>query len=68
MLNIKKGGSLMIGDDVKITVFESRGSGAREGYRVGIEAPKNVAVLRREVYERYNNITPDCELLTVADL
>ena len=57
----------MIGDDVKITLFDSR-SGKNGSCRVGIEAPKDVAVLRREVYDRYNGITPESDLVTVADL
>ena len=66
MLNVRKGDYIMIGDNIKVTLF-----GVREGggvSRVGIEAPKDIPVLRQEVYERYNGITPERDLLTVADL
>ena len=66
MLNVRKGDYIMIGDDIKITLF-----GVKEGgrvSRVGIEAPKEIPVLRQEVYERYNEIKPERDLFTVADL
>ena len=40
--------SLMIGDDVKITILEVRGNQVR----IGINAPKEVSVHREEIYER----------------
>lgn len=39
--------SIVIGDDVVITVVDVRG----DRVRLGIEAPSNVTVHRREVYE-----------------
>lgn len=39
---------IMIGDDVKIKVLGVKGGQVR----IGIEAPKNVAVHRKEIYER----------------
>lgn len=38
---------IMIGDDIVITVLEIRG----DKVRLGVEAPKDVVVHRREVYE-----------------
>ena len=63
MLNVRKGDYIMIGDNIKVYLFESGMVS-----RVGIEAPKSVPVLRQEVYERYNGITPERKLATVADL
>ena len=40
--------SLMIGDEVKITVLGVKGNQVR----IGIEAPKDVAVHREEIYRR----------------
>lgn len=40
--------SLMIGDDIEITVLEVRG----KQVRLGIEAPKGTSVHRAEVYVR----------------
>jgi carbon storage regulator len=39
--------SIMIGDNVIITIIEIRG----DKVRVGIEAPKEVSVHRREIYD-----------------
>lgn len=44
----KKGESLMIGDDIEITI-----SKIEEGsVKIGIEAPKNISILRKELYEQ----------------
>ena len=40
--------SIMVNDDVKITVLGIKGNQVR----LGIEAPKDVAVHREEIYER----------------
>lgn len=39
--------SIMIGDNIKITIVDIRG----DKVRLGIEAPKHVAVHRQEVYD-----------------
>ena len=46
VLTRRAGESVMIGDDVVITVLEARG----DVIRLGIEAPKDVRVHREEVY------------------
>jgi carbon storage regulator len=45
--------SLKIGDDVTITILALKGNQVR----VGIQAPKSIAVHRNEVYERIRNET-----------
>jgi carbon storage regulator len=48
ILTRKSGESLMIGDEVTVTVLGVKGNQVR----VGINAPKAVAVHREEIYER----------------
>ena len=48
VLSRKKSESIIIRDDIVITVVEVRG----DKVRLGIEAPKEVPVHRREVYEK----------------
>jgi carbon storage regulator len=48
ILTRRVGETVMIGDDVTITVLGVKGNQVR----VGINAPKHVAVLREEIYER----------------
>ncbi|MET1005091.1 MAG: carbon storage regulator CsrA [Propionibacteriaceae bacterium] len=46
VLTRKAGESVMIGDDVVVTVLEARG----DVVRIGIKAPRSVQVHREEVY------------------
>jgi carbon storage regulator len=48
ILTRRQSESLRIGDDVTITILGLKGNQVR----VGINAPKNVAVHREEIYER----------------
>jgi len=48
ILTRRVGETVMIGDDVTITVLGVKGNQVR----VGISAPKHVAVHREEIYER----------------
>jgi carbon storage regulator len=43
----KQGESVVLGDDIILTVIEVRG----DKVRLGIEHPKEVTVHRREIYE-----------------
>ncbi|MCO6456125.1 MAG: carbon storage regulator CsrA [Pirellulaceae bacterium] len=47
VLSRKLGEQIMLGDEVVITIVEIRG----DKVRLGIDAPANVPVHRREVYE-----------------
>lgn len=47
VLSRKKDESIMIGDDVQITIVDVRG----DNVRVGIEAPRTISVHRKEVYD-----------------
>jgi carbon storage regulator len=48
ILTRRVGETLMIGDDVTITVLGVKGNQVR----IGINAPKDVAVHREEIYQR----------------
>jgi len=45
--------TLMIGDDVAITILEIRGNQVR----IGVKAPRDVPVHREEVYKKIHNPT-----------
>ncbi len=47
VLSRRKDESIMIGDDVEVTIVDIRG----DKVRLGITAPKAIPVHRREVYE-----------------
>jgi carbon storage regulator len=47
VLSRQKDESIVIGDDVEITIVDVRG----DKVRLGITAPKNISVHRREVYD-----------------
>ena len=48
ILTRRVGETLMIGDDVTVTVLGVRGNQVR----IGVNAPKNVTVHREEIYQR----------------
>ena len=48
VLTRKVNQSIIVGDDVEVVVLEVRG----EQVRLGIRAPKTVAVHRKEIYEQ----------------
>ena len=50
VISRKKGESLLIGDDIEITVEKIDHSNVK----ISIKAPKEKVILRKEVYERVN--------------
>ena len=46
VLTRKKDQALVIGDDIEITVLDIQG----DQIRLGVEAPKNVKIFRKELY------------------
>lgn len=57
ILTRRVGETLMIGDEVSVTVLGVKGNQVR----VGINAPKDVAVHREEIYDRIQKETDDDE-------
>ena len=57
ILTRRVGETLMIGDDIEITVLGVKGNQVR----LGVNAPKDVAVHREEIYQRIQteDETPD---------
>ena len=57
--------SILIGPDIEIKIVGIKGSGDQALVRIGISAPKQVSVLRKEVFEevasenRQAAVTPD---------
>ena len=59
ILTRRVGETLMIGDDITVTVLGVKGNQVR----VGVNAPKDVAVHREEIYKRIQT-DPDADLDT----
>lgn len=45
-LSRKKGESIIIGQDIEITILETKG----DQVKIGISAPKDVGIYRKEIY------------------
>jgi carbon storage regulator len=65
VLSRKKNESIVINNDITIVVVEIRG----DKVRLGVEAPKEVPVHRREVYEaiRRNELSGEGKTASEAD-
>ena len=48
VLSRNKDEAIMVGDDVKITIVDVHG----DKVRLGIEAPRSIAVHRKEIYDK----------------
>lgn len=57
ILTRRIGETLIIGDDVKITVLGVRGNQVR----IGVDAPRNVSVHRKEIYDQVHNRPNDTD-------
>lgn len=56
--------SIIIGDEIEVVVLEVRG----EQVRLGIRAPKNVSVHRKEIYEQIQEENKDASEVNPADV
>lgn len=59
ILTRRVGETLMVGDDVTVTVLGVKGNQVR----IGVNAPKEVAVHREEIYQRIQQEKDDDETL-----
>lgn len=67
VLSRKKDQSIVIGDNIEITIIDIQG----DQVRIGINAPKNVAIHRKEVYleiQEENKKAAGSKTLTTAAL
>ncbi|PKN69078.1 MAG: carbon storage regulator [Deltaproteobacteria bacterium HGW-Deltaproteobacteria-12] len=55
ILSRKSGESITIGEDITITILDSKG----KNIRIGVEAPRNIAVHRKDIDEYTPNAEPD---------
>ena len=64
VLSRKKNESIVINNDITITVVEVRG----DKVRLGIEAPREIAVHRKEVYDAIRRENRSIAALTIGAL
>ncbi len=57
ILTRRVGESLMVGDDITVTVLGVKGNQVR----IGVNAPRDVAVHREEIYQRIQEDEPAAE-------
>ena len=62
-ITVREGEYILIGDNIKIKIV--KGS---EKSVIGIDAPRNIPVLRQAVHERNRGAVQDREIRTVDDL
>jgi len=64
VLTRKVNQSIVIGDDIEVVVLEVRG----EQVRLGVRAPKSIAVHRKEVYEQIRQENLNAASVSTDDL
>jgi carbon storage regulator (csrA) len=60
----KKGESLMIGDDIEIVISKIDDGSVK----IGIKAPKDVSILRRELYEEVEKENKEASKIDISIL
>ena len=64
VLTRKVNQSIVIGDDIEVVVLEVRG----EQVRLGIKAPRNVVVHRKEIYDQIQEENQAASTVNPADV
>jgi len=64
VLSRQRDETIMIGDDIEITVVDIRG----DKVRLGISAPSNIPVHRKEVYEAIKRENREAQQIRIEDL
>lgn len=67
VLSRKRDQSIMIGDDIEIVIVDIKG----EQVKIGIRAPRDVVIHRKEVYEeiqRENRLAANTSIKDIDDL
>lgn len=54
-LSRKEGESIVIGNDIEVTILEIRG----EQIKIGINAPKSVPIYRKEIYQQIQKMNQE---------
>ena len=60
----KKGESLMIGDDIEIVVSRIEDGSVK----IGIKAPKDISILRKEIYEEVEKENKEAAKIDISIL
>ncbi len=63
VLSRQRDETIMIGDDIELTVVDIRG----DKVRIGINAPSRIAVHRKEVYDEIKRANEESAHLAVPD-
>ncbi len=64
VLTRKVGQTITVGDDIRITIMEVRGTQVK----LGVDAPRDVTIHRQEIYERIQQENVAAADARVADL
>ncbi len=64
VLSRKKGQGIMIGDNIELTIIEIQG----DQVRLGINAPKNVSIYRKEIFLEIQEENKKAANVGVVDL